>query len=209
MNMNVDEFGIPLPGFIKADKQRRAQERKMTDSTNVNLLSPSNNTEHKTFLATLFTSRASLAGLAVILLMTGTIAYLIGQNRALSKEVAAVATSAPQNADVAVLQKQIELEKLRVVRRQNGEPDTLKGEMQNSLAELRQVLSEDSVLQGSHPLSTVVFAEQAPLKQVIDDKSLSLSDPLHGQVVKLPDPEIEKMRDRAISLIQAQSLTEN
>jgi len=208
INLNVDQNGIPYRGFIKADKMRARQEVEHFQSPG--LVPDAQSTENTGLLDSLASSRASMMGVVALLVLSVTVAYLLGENRGLSNTrgdtgagqemVDAVSAGATTEVDTnAVLMDEIAKEKNKVSR-QIVQQEALQQEVvqstRQSLLRLKQTLGA----QTSGVRLNVNSGE-------MDDYSLSLSDPLSGRVVNQADFELEKLRLRVISMIDDQSET--
>ncbi len=208
MNPNVDQNGIPYKGFIKADKMRVRQEAEHFQSPGI--VPETQSTENTGLLDSLVSSRASMMGVVALLVLSVTVAYLLGENRGLSNTrgdtgagqemVDAVSADAATKVDTnAVLMDEIAKEKNKLSR-QIVQQEALQQEVvqstKQSLLRLKQTL-------GSQTSGVRLNVNSGEM----DDYSLSLSDPLSGRVVNQADFELEKLRLRVISMIDDQSET--
>lgn len=216
INSNVDQFGIPYRGFIKADKIRAQLIKEFSETAALSAKGAS--PETGSLVDSLRSSRMLMIGAAAVLVLTSSIAYLVGENRGTSSTSADTGTKSEMLAvmhpaatvrldQTTGLKGLIEInesklprltEQQQTVYPQEGQQGLVQqNEMQStrqSLLRLKQALDPQS---GSTSLNTNAGA--------IDDYSLSLSDPLSGRVVNQADSEMEKLRLRVISMIDSQS----
>ena len=214
INSNVDQFGIPYKGFIKADKIRARLIKEYSETAALSAESAS--PEAGSLIDSLRSFRMLMIGAVAGLVLMSSIAYLVGENRGTSSPRVDTGTKSEMlvamhpAATVIVVAGSKGLiennerkmpratEQQQTVYPQEGQQGLVQqNEAQStrqSLLRLKQTLDPQS---GPTSLNTNAGA--------IDDYSLSLSDPLSGKVVNQADSEMEKLRLRVISMIDSQS----
>lgn len=207
---NVDRNGIPRRGFIKADKMRarREREQQITDillhsdepAQNVSLFNPLN------------FSRALIIACLVLLMLT---VYLLGEKRGFlsasdtteqrtEKRAVNAAGAGIEVEEIGALWRQLEAEKDSYYRSQNA-----LGQQNQQLEVTQQQVTQTSKAAFATEKQTLNSndGESYPITiQLVelDRQSSSLGDPFSGRGSGGVDPEIEKMRRRAINMINAQ-----
>ena len=207
---NVDRNGIPRRGFIKADKirARREREQQITDI----LLHSDESDQNVSLFNSLNFSRALIIACLVLLMLT---VYLLGEKRGFmsasdtteqrTENRAVNATGAGVEVEeIDALWRQLEAEKdsynrsQSALEQQNQQPEVTQQQVtQNNNADFpteKQTLNSND---GESYPTTIQLVE-------LDRQSTSLGDPFTGRGSGGVDPEIEKMRLRAINMINAQ-----
>ncbi len=180
MNTNIDQFGIPQKGFIQADKIRRAQQTSLNSGSSANWLPREKGAPSRSGLSSFIPSKSAMIAVATLLAMTAIVAFLVGENRVLS-------TAAEGHPDSSIAQK-TEITRQEIV--------ALQSEIELEKLKITREKMHSDVAADS-PSSVVEFN--------VDDQTLSMSDPVSGQVYETLDPEIQAMRDRTLSMIEAQN----
>lgn len=218
MNSNVDRYGIPYKGFIKADKIRAQQIRERKECTELSSMDEGA-TIKKSLTALLSSSSASIVGAVAILMLTSTVAYLVGESRSASNTDDTTAIKTEMTAGslaqqptvevdaVSILKDKIEIEKRKLTQKTVEPKVTRQDVMEQEVAQqdMAQV-TRKSLLRLKQSLAPQSSDKQFNIDRgELDDYALSLSDPLSGYVVNQVNPELENLRLRVISMIDNQS----
>ena len=194
-NTDIDQFGIPRPGFIKADKDREQENRALTQNK-AGILNGKNTIESLSLIDSVSSHKAAMLSAMILILMIGIIMYLVGENRTLSKVANYSArnldTQAAMIKEIAALQNQIEVERIKASQGvASSNQDIAQSTTQMPISNLQQA-----------PGAAVA---QQSLVQVVDDHSRALSNPNPGKGFIQLAPEIEAMLVRSMKQVNAQS----
>ena len=214
INSNVDQFGIPYKGFIKADKIRARLIKEYSETAALSAESAS--PEAGSLIDSLRSFRMLMIGAVAVLVLMSSIAYLVGENRGTSSprvdtgtksEMLVAMHPAATVIVVAGSKGLIENNERKMPRATEQQQTVYPQEGQQGLVQQNEA---QSTRQSLLRLKQTLDPQSSPTSLntnagAIDDYSLSLSDPLSGKVVNQADSEMEKLRLRVISMIDSQS----